>query len=380
MVALAQVPLNTGQKASALLHGGLILWVLLFDLFHAPDEPMMPDVTEVAIISARDFAELSSAAPPAPAPTPTPTPTLAPEPARIEAPAPITPPAPVTPPTPAPIPTPEPVPMPEADRPQAAVVAPTTTPDSSLRPVQRPAERVAPEPAPTPDPEVTIAPRDQAAIVPDATARIEAPPAQEATQREAAATETVTEATTVSETEPVRRTATAPEVSLRPRARPQPATTAETPAPAPTPTPTPAPTPVAEGPSASAVNDALAQALSQSLDSPLGSPDASLSQSDQDMIRLAVESNWNVGLLSTEAFTVDLDIAFEMSPDARPIESTIRIARASGGSAAAQQAVFDSGRQAIIRAGMNGFGLSPDTYEQWRSLVLNFNPARMSTR
>ena len=33
MAALAQVQMNTGHKVSALLHGGLILWVLVFDLF-----------------------------------------------------------------------------------------------------------------------------------------------------------------------------------------------------------------------------------------------------------------------------------------------------------------------------------------------------------
>ena len=49
MAALAQVQMNTGHKVSALLHGGLILWVLVFDLFEAPESPIMPEVTEVSI-------------------------------------------------------------------------------------------------------------------------------------------------------------------------------------------------------------------------------------------------------------------------------------------------------------------------------------------
>ncbi len=376
-MALAQM--NTGHKVSALLHGGLILWIMVFDLFAAPDTPMMPEVTEVAIISSQDFAEMAQSAPP-PAPAPEPAPVQTPEPvtapAPIQPPAPLAPPAAVTPPAPvAPPPTPEP--------PQAAVVAPTTTPDSSLRPVQRPAERVAPEAAPTPQPDVAIAPRDQAAIVPDATATITAPEAQEATQREAAATETVTEATEISETEPVRRTATAPEVSIRPRARPQqiaaaptPATPTPAPAPTPTPAPTPAPAPEPSGPSASAINDALAQALSGAIDS----EPVALSQADSDMLRLSIESCWNVGILSTEALNVVITIAFEMTPDSRPIEATIRQVSASGGSLAAQQAAFDAGRQAIAQCGINGYGLPQDLYDQWRNVEITFNPARMSTR
>lgn len=388
---IRQMHMNTGQKASLVLHGGLLLWVVLVDLFHAPSEPMLPDVTEVSIISSQDFAELvappESVAQPAPEPAPvaSPTPPARPQPQPEPTPAPITPPPPV-----APQPTPTPAPAPEPERPQAAVVAPSVTPDASLQAVQRPADRVAPEAAPTPEPEVTIAPRDQAAIVPDATATVTAPEAQEATQREAAATETVTEATRISETEPARRTATAPEVSLLPRRRPaqaaqQPAPTAETAATRPTPpaietpaTPAPAaqaPAASGGGPSASAVEDALAQAMAGAFDQP-----AALSQADSDMLRLNIEACWNVGLLSTEALNTIVTISFEMTPDARPVESSIRLVGAEGGSFVAQQAAFDAGRQAIVQCGMQGYGLPSDLYDQWRLVEITFNPARMSTR
>ncbi len=368
MARVAQIPLNTGQKASLVLHGGLILWVLVFDLFQAPDSSLMPAATEVAIISAQDFAEMLSAAPP-PAPAPEPVP--APAPAPVPEPAPITPPEPIS--TPAPVTPPAPPPEP----PQAAVVAPTVTPDASLRPVQRPAERVASEAAPTPTPGVTIAPRDQAAVAPDADATITAPEAQEATQREAAATETVTEATTISETEPARRTATAPEVSLRPRQRPaRLAEPAPTPAAAAAPSPAPVPTPAPpQGPSASAVNDALAQALAGALEEPAGLPQAEI-----DGLRLNIESCWNVGLLSQEALGVVLTIAFEMTPDARPVPASIRQVAAQGGGLAAQQAAFDAGRQAIVQCGVNGYGLPANLFEQWRLVEITFNPARMSNR
>lgn len=379
--AIAHIQLNTGQKVSAGLHVGLILWVMLFDLFSSPDDSRAPDVTEVSLISLQDFAEMTQVqevtpAPAAPAaPAPRPEPITPPEP--IAPPAPVAPPAPITPPPPV---EPAPVAPPAPEPPQAAVIAPQTTPQASLTPVQRPAERVAPQAAPTPEPEITIAPTDQAAIAPDNTAVIRAPEAQEATQREAAATETVTEATRISETEPAQRTATAPEVSLRPRTRPPAPAAAPVAAPAPTPAPqqtaaAPAPTPAATGPSSSAIEDALAEALAGALGEP-----AALAASDVDALRLNIESCWNVGILSTEALNVVITIAFEMTADARPIESTIRQVSATGGSFPAQQAAFDAGRQAIVQCGTQGYGLPQDLYDQWRLVEITFNPARMSTR
>ena len=59
MTAIAHLQMNTGQKVSAALHGGLILWIMLFDLFVTPDDPLIPEVTEVSLISAQDFAALT---------------------------------------------------------------------------------------------------------------------------------------------------------------------------------------------------------------------------------------------------------------------------------------------------------------------------------
>ena len=219
---------------------------------------------------------------------------------------------------------------------------------------------------------------------------MDAAEAQDATQREAAATETVTEATTISETEPARRTATAPEVSLRPRrrpAQPAPVELAQQPVPASRPALTFAPDPapdaaaatpdVAAGPSPDAIDDALAAAIFGALDQAIP---ATLSQADKDILRLNIESCWNVGILSTEALNVVITIGFEMTPEARPIESSIYQVSATGGGLAAQLAAFDAGRQAIVQCGINGYGLPPDLYDQWRLVEIVFNPAQMSTR
>jgi hypothetical protein len=69
-----------------------------------------------------------------------------------------------------------------------------------------------------------------------------------------------------------------------------------------------------------------------------------------------------------------------MDPDARPITDSIRQVSATGGNFAAQQVVFETGRQAIVQCGSNGFPLPLDLYDQWRHVEITFNPARMSFR
>jgi hypothetical protein len=98
------------------------------------------------------------------------------------------------------------------------------------------------------------------------------------------------------------------------------------------------------------------------------------------MLRLNIEGCWNVGLLSQEALNTIVTIAFEMTPDARPVPQSIRLVGAEGGSFAAQQAAFDAGRQAIVQCGINGYGLPSDLYDQWQLVEITFNPARMINR
>jgi len=72
--------MDTGQKASAVLHLGLVGWVLVFDLFAAPSHEREMPVAEVSLVSAEEFAALSGGGAPEPAPSPEPEPTPEPEP------------------------------------------------------------------------------------------------------------------------------------------------------------------------------------------------------------------------------------------------------------------------------------------------------------
>ena len=99
-----------------------------------------------------------------------------------------------------------------------------------------------------------------------------------------------------------------------------------------------------------------------------------------DGLRLAVESCWNLGLMSADAFASVVTIGFEMDAAARPIPSTIALVSAVGGSAVGQQAAFEAGRAAILQCGQNGFGLPPDLFDLLRQVEIEFNPAQMSFR
>ncbi len=478
--------LHTGHKVSAALHGGLILAAILFDVFHAPPERPLPQPTEVSLISAAEFQALTAPRPPlappgepapgrdsaararpapqpapppeqlpdpvpepvaeaapspAPAREPEPTepgptaqaPAANPEPAGALRPAPVAEPAPSVPQEGGPQPHAWPEAPPEADapRPQAAIVAPLMTPDAALRPRQRSlAERVAPHDAPEPPAEARIVPR--ASPAPQPAPKAEPAPA-EATPPAAppaAVTETVTEATRIERDASARRTATAPEVSLRPAPRPtRPATTtqptrAEAPPavapPAanarseaerprrtqPTPPtaggrdrpPSAAPIPAASppasppsaqpardadaGPIADAVAEAVAQALAQGLarDLPRDLGPRALSAAELDGLRLAVEQCWNVALMPADGFAAVVTIGFELDRTGRPIPDSIRLVGAEGGSPAAQQAAFRAGQQAILDCGRDGFALPPDLYELWQNVEITFNPSQMGLR
>lgn len=365
--------MNTGQVISGIGHAGLIGWVLFGGTFQS--EPLPFEVTEVSVISTEAFEALMASGPapdsatevalpeqpevaPDPVETPTPDDTVA-----TETPAPtVQPEAEVPPETPAPQPEPEIADVsPEQPQPlEQAVLVPEIAP----RPIPRPSERVAPEAVAPPPEDVAPDAVEQQAVTEDKGADTPAEE-QQATAPEEAATEIVTEAETPSN---------APKTSPRPPSvRPSaPVRTAEPATPAPE-TParqTPAPAPTDE-----AVNDALREALGGGAeDVPQGPP---LTAGEKDALRVAVSSCWNVGSLSTEALGTTVVVVVDMTPDAKPVTSSIRLASSSGGSAAAANQAFEAARRAIIRCTRDGYGLPAEKYGQWKEIEMTFNPERM---
>lgn len=383
--------MNTGQIISGAGHIGLIAW-LLFGGWSAPD-PLDFDVSSVTTVSLEEYAaivsgtpipeqnaEVSPSLPQAPeepqeAPDLTsaadaapdvPPPDAAPEAAPDAAPQPPAPPA-----------RAEVSDEPPSVEPPAEDMA-ALVPESALRPKQRPAERVAPEQVAPPEPDTKVDEVAREEAVPDEAAETPREEA-EATAPEAAATEIVTEAE-----QP------APSKSVRPKSRPnrpaptpEPDTQTAEAAPVPEPKPDPAPTAPSD---TGGIEDALAAALgaasetpapgapSAASDTPAGSP---LTAGEKDSMRIAVQSCWNVGSLSSDALSTTVTVAFEMTEDSRPIDGTIRMIGSSGGTAGSANQAYDAARRAIIRCGARGFALPVEKYASWRKVELVFNPENM---
>ncbi|NHQ74875.1 energy transducer TonB [Roseovarius gahaiensis] len=365
--------MNLGQIISGAGHLALIGWAVFGGAFNS--DPMPFEVTEVTAISSEDFAALMDGprAPDAVANVETPEPPAegegapdlssnadaAPDSAQPEAAAssePDT--APEAPDMVPPADTEVSDAPPVLDPPQEDAAA--LVPEISPRPQPRPAPRVAPEPVAQPDPDVKIDDVDQQEAAPDETSE----PVQEdteATAREEATTEIVTEA----EENDVANAA--PPRSVRPRTRPErPAVQEDT---------QPAARPQTDE---SSVNDALAEALGQSGDEGQGAPQGPpLTAGEKDALRVGVQTCWNVGSLSSEALRTTVVVAVSMSEDAKPVASSIRMLSASGGNEAAAKQAYEAARRAIIRCGAGGFDLPVEKYDHWRDIEMTFNPERM---
>lgn len=384
--------MSIGTYISGGGHVALVVWMVAG--WGMQSDPLPFEVTDVALISGADFAAISQSAQnsptpdisaegpaitqpeaqpsvPEPAPVPqnpvpqnneTPTPPEAPAPieppaaeARPEAPELIVPNSDVT--DTAPV-------LPEA--PQIVTQAPSAELGTSLRPVPRPAPRVAPEiVTPTPDRPVDPQVSEAAEPMPEAEPDQPLDESTQAAAPEAASTEIVTEA---------EKPEFAPEISRRPQSRPH----------------RPAPQLERENidPIAAAVAEAAAGGVPASETQPStpsapqpGLAGGQLPEAARAGFLRQVGNCWNTGTLSTGAQSTVIVMAFEMTPDGRPVANSIRLESYSGGSAADAQAAFGAARRALIRCtGDRGYGLPPEQYEMWRQVELVVDPTHMRQR
>ncbi len=324
--------MRTGLYISVAGHGLLLLALLFGGAWTQEDEVPALRVTEVSILTPEQFAALSVPQPEPLAPEVSPTPRR----------------------RPAPTPTPEPLPAPVPEAPPGDESVPT------------PADRIAPTPTPEPAPEAETAPE-----------RVEAPEPAPADTPIPTPPEPVTptappETTTALRPEPP---SAAPKTSPRPRRRPTPPpeAVAET---TPTPDPDPAPRPSAASIS-DAVNDALAEAATPTPDTPKGPP---LTGGEREALRIAVGACWNLGALSSDAMATVVVVGFGMGRDGKPDAGSIQLLSHRGGSSAAAQQAFQAARRAILRCGVNGYGLPEEKYDHWRRIEITFNPENMRWR
>ena len=246
--------------------------------------------------------------------------------------------------------------------PDVAVVMPEPQSDEPPKDIQR----VAPRPVIRPDTDAAVDDVPQTQTAPSEEAE-EATPAEEEKAPEEATTRILTEADETGDGPP--KTSKRP-----PSARPVQTAAAE-------PEPEPKPEPQVE--QKDAINDALAKALGGSTSSaasdnvPAGPSGPPLTSGERDALRVAVSACWNTGSLSTDALRTTVVVAVEMTQDGKPMADTIRMLTSSGGSGDAARQAYEAARRAIIRCGVNGFGLPVDKYDHWREIEMTFNPEKM---
>ncbi|MEL6837968.1 MAG: energy transducer TonB [Pseudomonadota bacterium] len=378
---------SPGTYISGIGHIGLIGWLIVGWGFDS--EPLVFDDISVSVISGEEFEQMRAATTPEPgnaAPDAPVQPVInedpPPAPAEQAPPELAPPPEPVEPPedeTPPPPPPPAP---PETEVTDAPPVEPTPpaapppTPDvevsDALTPPQ--SDRVASQPSAPPPPDAQVDEVVREEVVPDNTAEAEVvEEEQEATAPPEATTEIV-----IADEEP----SGAVETSLRPVARPS----------RPTP-PVPAEepeeetqtaqieTPVAEPETseedvAAALADALAsEAASEAPAATQGPP---MTGAERDSFRIAVNRCWNVDPGSVAA-RVTVEVGFSLDRDGTVQGNEVNLLSSSGDQSAVTTA-FEAARRAILRCQSGGYQLPGDKYEQWKDVVITFDPSGMRLR
>ena len=365
-----------GMYISAVGHLGFIGWLLLG--WGMQSQPLPMQIMDVSVMSGEEFEQMMAARTPVPGDAPPTAPVqpqidLAPPPPAVE-----------TPPEPAPLPKPVETPMSEALPPPAPEMPPADVTDAapaapappempvpapdlppSDDPTQAPANRIASTPVAPPPPDAQISDIAREAVVPDETATAEvAVPEQQATAPEQTATEIV-----IADERP----RGAVERSLRPIARPaRPASPAAAAAPQTATEPAPAPVPD----TSDAVADALAAAVAASA-APAVQAGPPMTGTERDSFRIAVNSCWNVDPGSVAARVI-VEIGFTLNRDGT-LDGEPRLLSSDGDQSATSTA-FEAARRAILRCQRGGYQLPAEKYEQWREVVITFDPSGMRLR
>ncbi|MCP4821109.1 MAG: energy transducer TonB [Shimia sp.] len=356
--------MHIGHYISGAAHVGLIGWVLFGGAFRTDLPPV--EVSEVAIITAEEFASLSApqqapelstdvAAPTPPKDAETPEVQAAIDEAVQQA-------------TPQETETAEPdvapvVPDPEPPEPeevtdeapvmeQPEVDTAVIIPDAPVRPDPVPTDRVAPEPVAQPEPETAIADDVKEATVPD-----EEGPAKEEVIEEAAPEAASSEIVTEPKQEEI--ASAAPARSVRPKVRPtRPAVTE--------------PKVSTDDAVAAALAEAGASEATPESSAPSGPP---LTGGEKDALRLSVQQCWVVDVGSRSA---DVTVIVGLSLDrSGKVKGDVRLVDATGGDSAAVQTAFQAARRAVLRCQKSGYDLPQEKYDHWKDVEITFNPEKM---
>lgn len=388
---LGSIGLGNMDKAttvSAIGHLGVILWAVMGDwLFQPKDMPPM-EVAEVSLLTEGEFQAMMASAPkPDPAAEPAESEPVVepPEPVDTALPPPEAPDEPVAveeilPETVPVLPEVQPIAVPEPAPQVGEEEQPIPVPESTVKPKPRPAQRITdvpveseqdtpevaeeatPEVSDQAEPDAEVVETTEPAAAPEESAAMISPDATESDAPELAPTQ-----------------------SLRPQSRPERQVQAED---------APEPEAQATEEASEAVDaeaEAIAAALAEAAATETSSTDTGLPEGppmtagEKDGVRVAINSCWNIGSLSSAAQRVKLVMRVEMNEDGTPIAPSIQMTSFEGGDDAAAQQAFEAAKRAVVRGvrgcgGKPGYQLDPAKYGQWNVMNLTFDASGMRLR
>lgn len=368
-----------GTFLSAAGHTGLILWLIVGWGFDA--EPLQIETMDVTVISGEEFEQLTARS--------------TPEPGTAEPQAPVPPVIDETPPPPPAeeqpteqAPPPEPVEQPVEETPPPPPPPPLVT-EADDQPPPAPAEPVTPPPTP----DVEVADAETPPQAPTVASTLNQPPPPDATIDDVVREEVVPDDSAEAEVVQEEQDATAPEETttaiviedLAPSTSVRPVTRPSRPAPQPEPEvaaaePEPDPAPQDD----TTVDDLLADLVTDTgetdavADAPAANPGPPMTGAERDSFRIAVNRCWNVDPGSVAA-RVTVEVGFSLNRDGTVIGNEVRLISSDGDQSATNTA-FEAARRAILRCQSGGYELPDDKYEQWKDVVITFDPSGMRLR
>ena len=100
--------------------------------------------------------------------------------------------------------------------------------------------------------------------------------------------------------------------------------------------------------------------------------------SERDAFRVAVNRCWNVDPGSVAA-RVTVEIGFSLDRSGKVVGNQVNLL-ASDGDQSATNTAFEAARRAILRCQSNGYQLPADKFDQWKDVVITFDPSGMRLR
>ena len=104
-----------------------------------------------------------------------------------------------------------------------------------------------------------------------------------------------------------------------------------------------------------------------------------LSGVEKEAFRNQVLKCWSVNI-GSRASKVTITVSMNMQPDGKVVASSMAMVGFEGGNASDANVAFQAARRAVLRCQKDGYDLPKDKYQNWRNMVITFDPNTMRYR